>query len=418
MLTAIAKRGLAGFVPPSRSAGAVVFTAFVDSLGTGVYLAGASIFFVKFAGLTIAQVGVGLSVAGAAAFLSKVPLGSLADRFGARNILVIVQALRGVVFIALAFVNDFPQYLVVCLAMGLLEGPVSPLTQAVVGSVVIDSDRIRTLAIVRSVRNVAFSLGALAASPLLAIGTTWSGMSIMFLNGASFFVAALLMSRVVVIFDQSVKARVSLGAVVRSFRNGPYLALATLSGAMSVYTSVLMIGIPLWAVGVGKVDAGVVPLLIAVNTVLSVVLQVPLSRIAERPGGGVRSLLVAAVALAFSFLTLGAVVWVSTGWAIVLIAVGVVALTIGEVTHTAGEWELSYAYADASRRSLYLSVFNLGEAAQSIVGPALLTVALIPAGWAGWLAAAVLMLACIPLVRLSVRALDRSRGAQQLSETS
>lgn len=161
---------LRSYTPPSRAAGTIVFTAFVDSIGTGVYLAGASLFLVQHAGLTAAQIGLGLSAAGLAAFLTKVPLGSLADRLGTRNVLVLVQALRGLVFIGLALVDGFSAFLAISIAMGVLEGPVSPLTQAVVAAAVSDNDRVRTLAIVRSARNVAFSLGALLASPLIAIG--------------------------------------------------------------------------------------------------------------------------------------------------------------------------------------------------------------------------------------------------------
>jgi predicted MFS family arabinose efflux permease len=413
----VIQRLAAMYAPPSRSAGAVVFTAFIDSLGTGVYLAGASLFFVVQVGLTVAQVGVGLSLAGVAAFASKVPVGSLADRFGPRSVLVMVQALRGMVFVSLAFIHGFPAFLIACIAMGILEGPVSPLTQAVVASVVDESSRTRTLAIVRSARNVAFSLGALVASPLLASGATWAHIAIMLLNAFSFFIAAYLMARVPILNKASVKARVTFRSIFSTFRNGPYIGLAAVCGAMSMYTSVLMIALPLWAVSVGAIDPGAVPVLIAINTVLSVVLQVPLAKIAEAENGGLRSIAWAGVALAIAFIGFGAVEFAHGWWPFALLSFGCVALTIGEVMHTAGEWELSFQFSEPSRRALYLSVFNLGEAAASMVGPVVLTVALIPAGAVGWAVAAGLVLLCAPIAAATTRQLRR-RAAGHLAAES
>ncbi|QWL30952.1 MFS transporter [Rathayibacter toxicus] len=408
-------RSLMVYVPPSRPAGAVVFTAFIDSLGTGVYLAGSSLFFAIYVGLPIAEIGVGLSLAGLAAFVSKVPIGSLADRFGARKVLVVVQALRGGVFLSLAFVHGFPLFAMVCIAMGVVEGPVSPLTQAVISSVVVESARTRTLAIVRSVRNVAFSLGALVASPLLAVGASWSYMAIMFLNAASFFLAAVLMAQIPLVDRQSPTTRVSFPEMIGAFRNRPYIALAAACGVMSVHTSVLMIAMPLWAVSAGQVTAAAVPLLIGINTVLSVLLQVPVARVAEGIQGGLRSVTLAAIALAFSFVAFGCMAITHGGTPLALVIGGCILLTLGEVLHSAGEWELSFRFSDPDRRARDLSVFALGEAAATMVGPAILTVALVPAGLLGWIAAAAVMVGCVPAASAATRALQSAKNAHHTS---
>lgn len=231
-------------------------------------------------------------------------------------------------------------------------------------------------------------------------------MGLMLVNALSFFVAAVMMARVPQQKPAKVVAKASPLAGLSSLRDVTYLSLAAVCGAMSFYTTVLLVGIPLWVVEQGGIEPALVPILITVNTVLTVVLQVPLSHIASGKSGGRASLHLAAASLALSFLLLAVLPAVSTSWVFLVAAMAVVAMTVGETTHTAGEWELSLKYADEHRRAQYLATFNLGEAAQTIVGPAILTATLLPAGPWGWIAAAALMGACGLLVSIFVSRLE------------
>jgi hypothetical protein len=85
----------------------------------------------------------------------------------------------------------------------------------------------------------------------------------------------------------------------------------------------------------------------------------------------------------------------------VLVLAAAVSLTVGEIWQSAGGWGLSYAYAPEDRRSAYLSVYNLGAAATSVVGPALLTWAVVnqeAPGWLGLAAAFVAVGAAVPAI--------------------
>lgn len=54
---------------PDRGAGrTLAIVAVIDSTGTGLFLAGAAIFFIRAIGLSAAQVGLGLSIGGAVGF--------------------------------------------------------------------------------------------------------------------------------------------------------------------------------------------------------------------------------------------------------------------------------------------------------------------------------------------------------------
>lgn len=195
-------------------------------------------------------------------------------------------------------------------------------------------------------------------------------------------------------------------SVMRTMRDGPYIALAALCGVLAIHSSVLFVAIPAWSLSPLHIDAAMVPLLVAVNTVLAVVLQIPLSAIAESPQGAARALRIAAAALASMCACLGLMIFLPTDYALVGMMVAIGLLTVGEVAQAAGGWELSYRYSKKDSRVLYLATFSLGDALQKIVAPALLTVAVIPAGWLGWAALGGVILACLPLLSVVLRRLE------------
>jgi MFS family permease len=104
---------------------------------------------------------------------------------------------------------------------------------------------------------------------------------------------------------------------------------------------------------------------------------------------------------------------IPAGAAIVVLVVAVVALTLGELTQSAGGWGLSYALAPESRRGIYLSTFEAGVTAQQVFGPGLLLAVLIPVGMWGWLALGISVLAAgaavVPATRQGGRLPHRAR---------
>src|SRR5262249_58689599 len=81
---AMTLRALAGatLVPGQRVGRWLALAALIDSTGTGLFMTGSAIYFTRVVGLSAAQVGLGLSVAGLVGLLGSVPIGVLGDRFG------------------------------------------------------------------------------------------------------------------------------------------------------------------------------------------------------------------------------------------------------------------------------------------------------------------------------------------------
>ena len=404
---ALAGDRLRGYLPHRGAGRTLALITFIDSIGTGLFLTGAAIFFVRSIGLTAAQAGLGLSVGGAVGFATTVPIGVLGDRLGSRRLLVGFQLWRAVCLVALVFVSDVVSFTVVAALMAIAETATPSLTQAVVASAVDGESRVRTMAILRSTRNAGFSVGALLAAPLIAAGSA-AISEIMFGDALSFVIAALILARVPLTRVAAARRRSGFLTVLGSFRDWRYVGLASLNSVLTLHMTILVFGIPLWLIHATRAPVGLVAVVMVLNTVMAVVLQVPFSRHATVPGGAPRVLRLAGVMLSACSVAIAAAAYVSPWFAAALLVLATVLMSLGEIWQAAGAWELSYRYADPEREVQYLAVFSLGLAAQDIFGPALVTAAVIAAGTAGWLGLAALFLVATLLVGPATSALDRA----------
>jgi MFS family permease len=387
---------------PDRGAGrTLALVTFVDSIGTGLYLTGAAIFFVRSIGLSVAQVGLGLSVGAAVGFATTVPVGLLGDRLGPRRLLVIVQLWRAGCLTALVFVSGVVTFTLVAAVMAIAEAATPSLTQAVVGAAVDGERRVATMAILRSTRNAGFSIGAVLAAPLIAAGAF--GV-IMFGDALSFVFVAVALARLPLV--RAAGARPRAGGLVRDWR---YAGLAAVNGVLTLHMTILAFGLPLWLLRATSAPASLVAVLMLINTIMAVVLQVPFSKQAATPAGATRTLRLAGIMLAGCSLAMAAAahgpLWVAV--AMLIVATGL--MSLGEIWQAAGAWELSYRYADPAREVQYLAVFSLGATAQDVLAPALVTGVIIMAGPAGWVGLAAVFLAATLLVGPATSALENAR---------
>ena len=407
---------LSDYLPPTRDGRVFAGTALVDSCGTGLYLAGSAVYFVRTVGLSSAQVGTGLAVAGLVAFLAAVPVSSLSERIGALTLLRLLQLWRGCWFAVLAFVTGPWQFVAVSALMALAQGALAPMTQAVVGAVTEGADRTRTLAVVRTVRNAGFSLGALAAAPLLALDSSVALRAVILANAVSFVVAAVLLGRVrVAVTAAKAPARPGLRGLLAGFRDRRYLALTAVNGVLTLHMSMLSVGVPLWTVQHTPAPVGLVAVLTAVNTVLAILLQVPFTRAADTPRAVTRALRRAGWALAACCAVLALAASAGRWTAVALLVAATVLLTLGDLWQAIGGWELSYRFAPAERQARHLAVFSLGGSAQDVVGPLPIGTVVIGAGPVGWLGLGAVLLLGAALVDPVVAALDRPGRPSRLS---
>ncbi|MGK5113680.1 MULTISPECIES: MFS transporter [unclassified Geodermatophilus] len=362
--------------------------ALVDAVGTGAFLAVSVLFVTRSVHLSPAELGLGLTLSGAIALATTVPIGALADRIGPRRVLVGLSLWRCGGFVAYAFVQNLWQFLTVVCLLGLVDKASAPMSQALVGQAVAAADRIRVMATLRAVRNVGMSAGAMLGGLGMLVDTRPAFSAVLLANAASFAVLAALAAGLPRLLVPAAGLRRRFSVTV--FRDGAFLAFTAVNAVLTMHMTLLSIGLPLWIIGHSHAPPAVIAPLLVVNTVLAVALQVRASRGTDTVPTATRALRRAGIALATCCLLLVGVPRLGAGPAVVLLLVAMVALTAGELWQSAGGWGGSYLLARPGQDGVYLSVFWLGVAVQQIAAPVVLT-RVQAAGTAGWVALAAVL---------------------------
>ena len=100
-------------LPPTSLARQLSAQAILYAFGQGTFLTGSAVFFTQLVGLSAAQVGLGLTVAGAVTFVFAIPLGRLGDRIGTKRIWSLGSACGALLYAAWPLVHGLTGYLVV-----------------------------------------------------------------------------------------------------------------------------------------------------------------------------------------------------------------------------------------------------------------------------------------------------------------
>ncbi|MGW1077368.1 MFS transporter [Streptomyces sp. NPDC002537] len=381
---------------------------FVDKAGSGLWGATSALYFTFVAGLGTAEIGLLIGLSGAIGIAGPPLGGLLADRLPLRPLLAAVQAVRALASLALLTTTDLRLLLAVA-TVGSLGDRASSVLTKLYATRVAGEDRSRYQAINRTVSNVGWAVGGLAAAGALTTGTTTVYRWLLAGDALSFVLAALITLRcaeppshtpaVAATGTPAAPAPEPTGTT-NPWRDRRYLAYTASEAALFLDDSVFKIGLPLWTVTATSAPHQLVPLLLVLNNVLVVCFQVPFARFGSTPRAARTTLLpLAAVFLAGgAALTASAVgtPWLATG-ALILAAT---AFTVAEMLHATVSWELSVALAPPTAQGAYLGVHGLAQAAQRSAGPLAVTGA-IAVGPTGWLAlGAALAAACCAQRRL------------------
>ncbi|MEV4049855.1 MFS transporter [Amycolatopsis sp. NPDC049688] len=354
---------------------------FLDSIGDGLFITGTTVFALRVVGLSPQQVGLALSAAGIAGFLGASTLGRVADRFGPRRVMMALCLVDALALISYTLAGSFAAFTVsACLASatGFGKGPAG---SALVSAITTAERRIRLRAQVRSLSNLGFTVGAAFAGFALAIDTMPAYYALPIGDAASVLLELLVIGGL-----PEVRA-VATATARRSFtalRNVPFLLTTALNAMLTLHTALINVVVPLWILGPMGAPAPLISGLLMVNTVLVVVFQVRLSRGAESLAGSIRLARWAAAVLVAGCVIAGLSKDLPLLPGVLLIAVSVVLLTVGEMVQSGAAWGLFYGLAPKQAQGEYLAGLEMSLAAQSILGPAFGTWLVLTFGLFGW----------------------------------
>lgn len=384
----------------------------LSAFGDGVFLTGSAVFFTQIVGLSAAQVGLGLSIAGAVTFLLAVPLGKLSDQFGAKRVWALASLVEALLYLAWLAVGGFATFVAMLVVLELVVTASRSARNAYRFDIFPREERVSSNAYFRAARNVGYTLGALLAGVALATNDDGMIRAVPVATAALLVLNAALVSRMPSVVHHAEEAPLEAaleeaGDKRSALRNRGYVAMAVLGGILGTHQVLLNVVIPLWLVEETDAPRVLLAWLFGTNTVMAVLLQVAAARGITTVADSLR----AQRRGAFFFVLSCGIVLVThdtVGWVtIVLVWVGHVTVTGAELFQSAGEWGLQAELSDPARRGEYQGVSQLGYTLGTVWAPALYTFLAMEWGAQGWLVIAAIVLVAAVLIHPAARAAER-----------
>lgn len=380
--------------PPSPTLRGFLLATLISSIGTSMYTTVAIVFFVRSLRLSAGFVGVGLTIATAFGIVVSLPAGRLADRYGAKPVLVVIFVMQAALFALFPLVSGRVAFLIAVVLVATTANASYPVSQVLLADLVAGGPRVKAAAYNRSILNVGMSLGALIAAAAL-VADSRLGYDLMLLgNAASFVGAAVLVGRVTVPARVQTSVEPKSGSVSESgsampgrhpLRQPRFVAAALICGVLYLSANILEVGLPLQVIQHTSAPRWIIAALLLLNTVLAVTFQVRASAGSETIPGAARANRLAGIVLLGACLLFPAAAGRGAAVAVIVLIAATILLTAGELFSSAGSWGLSYGLAPLAEQGKYLASFGMVTRLVDVFGP-VLAVTIVGVGLVGWLA--------------------------------
>ncbi|BCJ30758.1 MFS transporter [Actinocatenispora sera] len=394
---------LAGLVPEDTVTRRLAVQTLINTLGNGLFMTVSAVFFTRSVGLSAVQVGLGLTIAGACGVAAGIPLGQLADRLGAKRLLIGLYLAQAVGLSCYALVGSFPAFLVVACVVTALDSGGRSVKNAMLATALPAQSRVRSRAYLRAVTNVGIGAGSALAAVALSIDTRSGYLTLIAVDAATFLATTLLLRGIPAGTPARRAADAPRGRRFGALGDPAFLAVTALNGVLAIQFSLIDVTVPLWVVGHTQAPAAVVSAIMITNTVLIVLFQVRATRNIADPAPAARVARRAGLLLAAACAVYGLAHGVGPVAAVLILLAATGLQAVAEMLSSAAGWALSYELADPAAPGAYQGLYNTGFAAASMLAPALTTNTAIRFGLGGWLALAALFAvagaALVPVTR-------------------
>ncbi|GAB3834438.1 MFS transporter [Kribbella italica] len=379
----------------------LVIATLVNTLGNGVYAAVGALYLTRAAGLSVHEVGLGLTIAGLVGLIASTPLGVVADRLGPNRAYVAFLLLQAVTMTALTQVRSFGLFVAVVGVTAIADSGQRGAKGALIAGLVPSDQRVRTRALLRVTTNIGMGIGMALAGIVLAVDEREVYLIALFANAATYVVTAGLvqwgMARVAPVPSTAGPSALT------ALKDRSFLAFVALDGLLSMHNAMAQIAIPLWVATATDAPTWVISVLLVVNAASVILLQLRVARGTEQLAGAARAgrragLLLAAACgvLAITDVTSGPVT-------IALLIVAALVHVLGEMLQSAGGWGISFELAPPGGQGQYQGAYAMGTQVGDLVAPVVLTVVAVSWGWPGWLLTATIFLVAGALIPVAVR---------------
>jgi MFS family permease len=365
----------------------------LNAFGNGVVLPFLIIYLHNVRGLSLGVAGLAAATQSAIALLAGFQAGSLSDRIGPRRVLVVALAVMAVAFALMPLIRTAWHAFAIYVLWGAASGSFWPAQSALLAGLTPPTRRAAAYALQRLTMNVGVALGGVVAGLIASVAHPGS-FTVLFLVDVGTFVAYLvvLVLRVPSPALHPDRAAGSWRQVARDRTIVSYSALNALFMASAIAVMVELL--PAFAKNVARVNEREVGIVFALDSVVIVLLQLPVAKLVE---GRSRMRGLALMGCVWAAALLG--VWAGGAWTTATAAAGVfaaatVVFAFGETLHGAIHAPLAADLAPPRLVGRYLALASLSWQAGWIVGPAAGGFFLQHAPLALWPAAAGVNVAC------------------------
>ena len=399
-MTSALRARLTALVPVDPAQRSFALATLANTAGNGMFYAVSAIYFTQSVGLSPAQVGIGLTIAGLCGLLAGIPAGHLGDIRGPRNVLVGLALAEGAGVAAYALVDGFLAFVLVASVVTTVDRSANAVRSGMIAALGAPGDRVRLRAYLRAVTNVGITVGAPIGGLALVADTHTAYLIVILVNAATFVVAALLILRVPPVPP---RPHTGDGPRLAVLRDRPFVLVAVVHAFLALHFALLDVALPLWIVHRTEAPKWLVAVLLLMNTVTVVAFQVRASRGVETVAQGAVALRRAGIVLAVACVIFAMSGGASAPVAVTLLLVATMVHVTGELLQSAGGWAVSFGLAPEDRQGEYQGLFSTGFAATSMLAPAVLTALCVTWGWPGWIVLGAVFAAAgvgmVPIVR-------------------
>lgn len=395
--------------PPSTLAGRLALQSLLFATGEGTFMTGSAVFFTVIVGLSPAQVGLGLTIAGVAAFLAAYPAGRLVDRFGPKRMWALSAGMQASLFCVWPFINGFEQYVLMAVVMEVAGSLGGAAHGAYTLDVLPSAERVSSRAYMYSALNLGFTLGSGLGFVALATNSDDVLRSVPWFTGLLFVVNAVAILRLPNATHDAKRTKEERAVRIQPspFRNPGWLVGSFLLGVLWTNQVVLNVVIPLWLVSETDAPRTVLAFLFASNTIMCIFLPMRASRGVKDLTTGLKAIRISASLFFLSCLITMATHY-SVGWTtIAIMLLAHIVLTGGELYLSAASWSMEAELMDPRQRGNYQGASEVTGTLGRVWAPALYTFLAMGWGVQGWLVIALIAVvaaaALHPVARMGSR---------------
>jgi MFS family permease len=373
---------LAAVLPDRGTPRILAITTLVNTVGNGLFYTSSALFLTRVIGLSVHQVGLGLSVAGVVGLFANVPASRIAEISGPREVLVAATVFAGLFMGAYAFVHSFWAFLVVATGELVSFSAASAVRNGLIATAVAAEDRVRTRAYLRSVTNLGIGVGAALAGVAIHADTRTAYLVLILADAATFLATALLTLRLPHV--PPLPRTIGDGPRLVAVRDRPYLSLVFLNSLICLHNGLMEIAVPLWVVRHTNAPRWIVAVVFVLNTTMCVLFQVRASRDIDDIPSSTRALRRAGLLLFVSCIVYSLSSHGSADVAIVLLLIAESIHVVGELLQSAGSWGFGYGLAPDVLQAQYQGVFNMSYSLSNMLAPVIVATFVVGGGLWGW----------------------------------